>query len=343
MKEERFRRLKEELDSCKNPLFLYDDDPDGLSSYLILRRYKGEGHGTFVKSVPRVGEMFLRQVEKHDPDKIFILDIPNIDEVFLEGINVPIVWVDHHEHESQPEYIVSINPHDEEYPENISTTEICYKAVEEDLWIAALGAIGDWTLPSYLPEFIKEYPDLIGEMPSSPSEALFDTKFSELITTISMVLKGDTNHGKRCVKKLLEIKSPYEIINRTSQQGDYIARKVKPMYEEYKALLDRALEQEEEDGIISFIYEAKNYSFSKEISNYLQHRNPDKVIIVGRKKNGEYKLSIRGQQINIPPKLEKALVDIDGYGGGHEHACGSCINAEHFDVFIEQLKDQVKK
>jgi len=87
--EEKYKELKEELDNCNNPLFMYDDDPDGLCSFLILYRYKKEGNGVFVKSVPVLDERFLRHVEKYNPDKIFVLDVPNIDESFFEDIKNP--------------------------------------------------------------------------------------------------------------------------------------------------------------------------------------------------------------------------------------------------------------
>jgi len=39
--------------------------------------------------------------------------------------------------------------------------------------------------------------------------------------------------------------------------------------------------------------------------------------------------------------LEKALVGIDGYGGGHEHACGAAIKKHDFKKFIENIEAQL--
>ena len=44
--------LQEELATAKCPLYFYDDDPDGLCSFLLLYRIHREGRGIIVKSGP---------------------------------------------------------------------------------------------------------------------------------------------------------------------------------------------------------------------------------------------------------------------------------------------------
>ena len=39
--------------------------------------------------------------------------------------------------------------------------------------------------------------------------------------------------------------------------------------------------------------------------------------------------------------LEKALDGIEGFGGGHEHACGASVPIEDFDKFIKQLRKAI--
>ena len=80
-------------------------------------------------------------------------------------------------------------------------------------------------------------------------------------------------------------------------------------------------------------------SFTGDLSNELLFRFPKRVILVGREKNGEVKLSLRsGPKIKLSEILEKALVGIDGYGGGHEYACGACVKSEDFKRFVSNLK-----
>ena len=40
--------IKEHLEKAQNPLFFYDNDADGLCSFLLLRRYLGRGKGVGV-------------------------------------------------------------------------------------------------------------------------------------------------------------------------------------------------------------------------------------------------------------------------------------------------------
>ena len=39
--------------------------------------------------------------------------------------------------------------------------------------------------------------------------------------------------------------------------------------------------------------------------------------------------------------LKNALVGIEGYGGGHEYACGASVKKEDFERFIENIKSQI--
>ena len=342
--EEKYEELLQELDDCANPLFFYDDDPDGLSSFLILSRYKKDGIGVYVKSVPRLTKEFLVNIEKYQPDKIFILDMPNVDEEFFRGTKVPIVWVDHHKHEYQPNYVKSINPHD--FPgeaDGMSTTEICYRTVKQDLWIAAVGSIGDWTLPDFLDEFSDKYPDLLSKGITNPPQALFDEKISEIIDIFSMILKIHPKSIGKAIPFLRKMKDPYELLGKETEGSKYIHKKIKPMLDEYKQLIDSAMTTEAEDDAIIYLYEANKFGFSKEISNYLQYKNPDKLIIVGRATNGEYKLSLRCQKCNLVPVINQALTSVDGYGGGHEHACGSCVAVDYIDIYLENIKRLVKE
>ena len=36
--------------------------------------------------------------------------------------------------------------------------------------------------------------------------------------------------------------------------------------------------------------------------------------------------------------MEKALQGVQGYGGGHLHACGANIKVEDFDRFVDNIK-----
>ena len=67
------------------------------------------------------------------------------------------------------------------------------------------------------------------------------------------------------------------------------------------------------------------------------------MILVARKKSGEMKCSLRTSPgINLPDTINKAMQGLDGYGGGHECACGACVKVEQFEQFVKQLKELIK-
>jgi nanoRNase/pAp phosphatase (c-di-AMP/oligoRNAs hydrolase) len=70
--------------------------------------------------------------------------------------------------------------------------------------------------------------------------------------------------------------------------------------------------------------------------------NPDKVVLIARLKSDEYRCSFRSVNLKVKPLLEKALVGIDGYGGGHDHACGGSIKVSDWPKFLDNLRRELK-
>ena len=91
--------IRQHLDKAQNPVFFFDNDPDGLCSFLLLQRYIERGKGVPIKSFPELTEDYFRKVNELNADYIFILDKPVVSQEFfkrVEEINMPIVWIDHH-------------------------------------------------------------------------------------------------------------------------------------------------------------------------------------------------------------------------------------------------------
>lgn len=148
--------IKEELDNCKNPLYFFHDDPDGLCSFLLLYRYRKEGHGIIVKrATPQVDKQFIPKVDSYNPDKIFILDLAVVEQEFIDKVKVPVIWVDHHE-PLKRDNVKYFNPRLIKKNSNIPVTYICYQINKKDLWIAMCGCIGDWFIPDFFDEFKKD-------------------------------------------------------------------------------------------------------------------------------------------------------------------------------------------
>lgn len=336
---EEIQQIRDELETAKKPLFFFHDDPDGLSSFLLLYRYIKEGKGVVVKSQPIVDEKFLQKVEQYQPDKIFVLDLALIDENFAKQVKCPIIWIDHH----QPQKIENtkyFNPRTR--GNNAPASYLCYQIANQDRWIAMVGIVGDWFIPPFADEFADEYPGLIRKGITSPPEMLFDTKLGELIKAFSFILKGKTGEALKAVELLKKINSPLEILDQSTEAGKKIFKRYEKTNKEYIELRDRAELSATADPILLFSYTSDEMSFTGDISNEMLYRHPDKVIIIAREKSGEMRMSIRSKDVLLPPIIEKALIGVDGHGGGHEHACGSSVKKEHFEQFINTFREELE-
>src|SRR3989338_5636141 len=169
---------------------------------------------------------------------------------------------------------------------------------------------------------------------------MYETKLGELIKIFSFVLKGPVSDAVKCVKILTRINDPYEILGQKTAAGKYLYKKYEKINSEYRKIYENAKKEVAEDMFVIHTYRGEQ-SFSSEVANELLHFYPDKVIVVGREREGEVRMSLRGSGKNlILPRLKKALEGVSGYGGGHEYACGAAVKIEDFPRFVEQLKGQ---
>lgn len=333
--------LRKELEESKRPLFFFHDDPDGLCSFLLLYRYTKEGKGIVVKSSPKIDSKFIQKVKEYEPDKIFILDIAIVTQDFLDAVSPPVIWIDHHE-PLEREKVHYYNPRIKDKSDSTPVSELCYYIVKQDLWLAELGTVSDWHIPSFNKEFTDKYPKLLSPKIKKPDKAIYESELGKLISIFSMILKGNTSDAIKCVKVLTRIEDPDELLRHDTPPSRFIYKRYKKVYAEYKKVLANVLKQPSEDKIIVFTYYADRMSFTKELSNELLYTFPKKVIIIAREKSGEMKCSLRSPpDIFLPPILQKSLASIQGYGGGHEHACGAVIKKEDFPQFLDNLKKEL--
>ncbi|MBI4141280.1 DHH family phosphoesterase, partial [Candidatus Woesearchaeota archaeon] len=92
--------------------------------------------------------------------------------------------------------------------------------------------------------------------------------------------------------------------------------------------------------VFVFTYSDDELSLTKDVANELLYRFPDKIIILGRERSGEVRCSLRSAKHNVQKMLENALVGVQGYGGGHEHACGASIKKEDFEQFVNNIRKE---
>jgi single-stranded DNA-specific DHH superfamily exonuclease len=339
LSKQELKDLLEELESAQTPFVFYDDDPDGVISYILLKKRFDQYDGTIIKGAPFLEEKYAERVRIEEPDKVVILDKPMVEDNFFKQVQRPIVWVDHHEPRKVPKNVAYFNPRIKKKSDRSPTSYIMYKAVGGPLWLAMIGVVGDWYISPELKKLSKEKPRILPKV-VSPPQVLFDTEFGKLIKIVAFLLKQRISDINNSVEDLLKIKEPEEILEQKTEEGEKIYNLFKEIDKEYQPLLKKALIKDEKNLLV-FTYDGKRRSFTGELSNELLHKAKAEVILIGRKKDGVYKMSIRSRKLVLPPILNEALEGLDGHGGGHEQACGASVPVSDFKKFVERIRERI--
>jgi len=328
------------IKKSSNPLIFFDDDPDGLCSYLQIKKYFKKGNGCVVKSSPKLDESYLKKVDEYSPDLVIILDKPIISQDFVDHINVPIIWIDHH----PPVDIKGVhyfNPllkNKEPYP----VSYWCYLLTKKYLWIGTIGTIADFSLAT-VSKFNKKFPEF--HLDNYPTEKiLYETEFGKLIDIFFSILKDPHYKVMQYISVLEKINSPSELLNQESDYAVEIMKIYGPIKKKYDSILEKAVSELKNDSpVVSFLYSTGRISFTAELSTNLMYKFPDKkIIIVGRVSDGRIKMSLRSRSVVLPRIITHAMEGLDGYGGGHNYACGGNISQNDFSEFRKRLETYLK-
>lgn len=333
--------LRKEIETSTNPLFIFDDDGDGLASFLLLYKIKREGRGIS----PKTGKLelsFVKKVEEINPDKIFVLDLPLVEQEFIDAVNRPFFWIDHHE-PLERKKIHYYNPRIKHPGVYLPTTRMAWQISrnEDDLWIATVGCLADWYMPDFIAQFIQKYPFLLPEK-KNLVDAVYHQKVGLLVKLFFFILKGPTSEVKKSVKILTRIKTPEEILNQETAPGKYLWKRYEKVNQKYQLLLQEAKKYVTQDKLLLYYYSEQQWSFTAILSNELNQLYPEKVILICRQKGDKIRCSLRAH-FPIVEKLKKALVGIKGYGGGHPNACGAVIEEEDWPKFLENFQEELKQ
>ncbi|MCK5615923.1 DHH family phosphoesterase [Candidatus Pacearchaeota archaeon] len=334
------KKIKDRLDEFSNPLFLFDNDPDGLCAFLILARYLGRGKGVAIKSFPELSVDYFKRARELDCDSIVILDKPNVSQEFFEAtreINMPVIWIDHHKTETKiPEYVDYFNPVYNKKESSEPTTVLCYQisGVKNDLWLMIVGAISDRFLPKEYPDFLKEYPEL-GIKAKDPFDVFYKSEIGKVAGILSCGLKDRISSVVLMMKFLLKARSPYDVLEE-SKNNYAMHKRFEDINKKKARLISRA--EDYIDGKLLFFEYAGNVSMSSDLSNELHYLYPDKIVVVAYIAGVRANISARGK--NVRDMLEKAIREIDGVrGGGHEMAVGAQMKLEDVDKFRKIAKE----
>jgi single-stranded DNA-specific DHH superfamily exonuclease len=364
LNDKQIKEIQAHLEKAQNPIFFFDNDPDGLCSFLLLRRHIGRGKGVAVKSFPDLNETYYRKVAELGGDYIFILDKPVVSKGFFqqaERENIPIVWIDHHEISGQEEIPEHVNYYNSSKIKNSGNfsrnqegsepvTYLCYKIInshkdtEKDLWIAVIGCVADHFMPEFYKEFEEKYPDLAyGKIQSklknkvNSFDVLYRSQIGKVSRIFSFALKDRTTNVVNMLRFLIETKSPYEVLEETSKNFS-MHRRFKQIDAKYTKLIKKAEDNVKGNDKLLFFQYGGDLSISSDIANELSYKFPDKVIVVVFVIGSKANISVRGKKIrSIVLQAIKGLENATG--GGHLDAVGGKISVED----LEKFRDRIEK
>ena len=338
--------VREHLDKAQNPLFLFDNDNDGLCSFLLLQRYFGRGKGFPVKTAPELTKDYFRKVRELEPDYIFILDQPEVSKEFfdeVEKINLPVVWIDHHRIDKQeiPKFVNYYNPVFNKKESDEPVTALCYQITnkKEDMWLGVVGSISDKFIPDFYSEFREKFKDLTIDSKDA-FEIYYNSGIGEIATMFSFALMDRTTNVINMLKFLMKVKGPYDVLEENTKTHSMQSR-YNELYEKYNKLIKKGKEEAEKSGKLLFFKYGGDIGMSADVANRLKYLFPEKVIVVVRITEGRSSLSIRGK--NILGKILKIIENIEGAtGGGHKDAVGVQVNIKDLERFERKLRKSVE-
>ena len=337
--EKQIIEIREHLEKAQNPVFFFDNDVDGLCSFLLLRRAVGRGRGVVIKSSPDLNSSYIGKIDEFNQDYVFVLDKHLIAKDFLEELakrNIPVVWIDHHDVDVSwiNDGVYYYNPI--KSGSNEPTTYLCYKVAgrKEDDWLALLGCISDGFIPDFFEEVRDKNEDLLKKCRTA-FECVYDSEFGRMIRLLSFGLKDRTTNVVKMLKFLIEARFPRDILEENDKTYSFHSR-FKYIEKKYKNLIEKA-EDNAGKKLLYFQYGGE-LSISAEIANELAYKHPDKIVVVAYISGARANISIRGRDVR---KLTlKAIEGLEGAtGGGHKDATGAKVLVEDLPKFKEKIEE----
>ncbi len=326
--------LRKELETSTNPLFLFDNDPDGFCSAVILLKNFEKGNALPIKSFPDFDDSLLEKIDKLSPDKVFILDKPFKDSTFLglmKDKEIGVFVIDHHNVEIVDEVKEKMNFFSS-FPSSEPTSYICQKICnnKNTSWISLIGCIHDVFMPDFVEEFQLDYPEMI-DSSVEISKIKYSSELGKITLILSLALKASNQTIQNLVQLFLKASSPKEILIE-DKNNSYLHKR----YNQLNKIITKNAEKANVYDKFVFLEYSGEYSLSSDIANFLFFKHPEKFIVVCYKKYDVVNISFRGKGAKkftekVVEKLENST------GGGHEIACGLRITRDSFEEFKEMV------
>lgn len=347
LSEKKLKELRERLERAQHPVFYYDNDADGLCSFLLLGRWLGRGEGIAVRSYPELGEQYAQKAAEKSADVAVVLDKPVISRAFVAAIaalQVPLLLIDHHQVQGEDfssyENVFVYNTAEKGNlgePVTAITYQVCDR--KEDVWIAMMGCIADHHLPTFTSEFAKRYPDYWKKNVSEPFDAYYATEIGKIARALNFGLKDNAGNVERLQQYLLRCQSPADVSAET-KENEHFRIRAATLQRRYGELLEKASSTREGKAIF-FTYGGAT-SMSADLANALIYRYPQCKVAVVYVKGAVANVSMRGK--GVRRILERLLKRFEhASGGGHEEAVGARIQSKDVERFHKEWKQEVER
>lgn len=339
--------IREHLENAQNPVFFFDNDQDGLCSFLLLQRAIGRGRGVPIKTFPEMDKGYFRKVREFGADCIFILDKPMISDEFFEEVeknNIPVVWIDHHDipERSVPKFVNFYNSFSSSNNFGVPVTAICYEISrrKEDSWLGIVGCVADHYLPNFYSDFLNEFPEM-GIKTEDAFEVLYDSEIGKVARMLGFGLKDRLTNVIHMIRFLMDARGPHDVLQESKKNKAMHAR-FNFLFPKYEKVLKKAMSVGGKSNKLLFFEYSGEFSISSDLANELIYRFPKKYVVVAYLTGGKINISARG------PNVKKIILDViaefeNSSGGGHTDAVGAVIQKNDLEVFRERLKKNVQR
>ncbi|MBM3230325.1 DHH family phosphoesterase [Candidatus Pacearchaeota archaeon] len=337
--------LRSRLEGASCPAFLFDNDADGLCSFLIARRTLGKGIGIPVRSYPALDVGYCEQAVLQGADLLVVLDKPFLSPEsvqFAKERSLPLIVLDHHA-VTKPDFSVDFPLYIEYNPALLSgkarsaepVSYLMYRALgrTEDLWLLITGCIADHYLPQEWNSFTTSFPALGGTV-QGPFDAYYATRIGTLAQSLNFGLKDSLSHVRSLIRFLIECSDPAQVLSDNAPSS----------FQEKTAFLqvelERILGEREVRGKVLVVQYGGATSMSADVANKLSYLYPGMFVFVAYRKGGLTNISLRGKGVKLV--FERIAQGFPGImGGGHDDAIGGRITTSEVERFITALVEEV--
>ena len=329
------QKVLDKIQPHSRPLIIHDNDPDGLCSGIIVKRYTDGETRRLIGRANLTLEWFNRLNMKGHASTI-ILDIPEVDQDFLDTQNA--VWIDHHM-PLERHNVLYVNPRHYDINAYVPTTTMAqdFFGTDDTLWIAMVGSLADYHWPHFAQAFKSKYPDLCKH--DTIQDALTKDVVGELVKMFFFLLKGERDEVEQHVRDLQKVQSPYDILTQSTKEGKRLWKRYQKRNERFLSVLKHARSKNTRSKLLAYEYQPDTWSFTSYLANMLSTQLQGKTIIIARRDKGLMKCSCRGP--NVLEAIQKVLAKVGGRGGGHPTACGASVPEDQWELFKKLLKSQL--